>query len=655
MAVANKENIIFTKEEKCVGCNKCLDGCPAIYANVAYKSADGKNKIRVNNDLCIKCGHCFTACDHGARDYYDDTEEFFNDLKSGQKISLVVAPAIRHNFNNYNNLFGFLKSKGVNLIYDVSLGADLCTWAHLKAITEKKLDSVISQPCPAIVNYIEKYTPEIINKLSPVHTPTLCTAIYMKKYMNINDKIAFLSPCMGKIDEFNDPNTNGYVKYNVTYKKLTQYILDHNIDLNNFKEAEFDDIGCGLGLTFSRPGGLKENVEFHAPGAWVRQIEGTELAYKYLDSFGERVNGNKKLPLVVDILNCEYGCNLGTATLKNKHIDDIDVKMNTLKTDIIKKKTKKHLLKQTYPLFDLFNKTLNLNDFLRGYKDLSRSTHTAEPSNSDYNRIFNDLYKTDEESRNINCHTCGYGSCKNMARAIYNNTNFLGNCIGYTRKVVEIEHHEVSQAHKEVEASYADLNCLSEERQENLITIGQQVSGIIKAINEVSLGSEENARNVEEINAQVTYILETANNLRKSVKLVDNSLKSFVNASEEIVGISGKTNMLALNATIEAARAGEAGKGFAVVADEVKKLAEQSKAIVTSTKSSESDITKQVQNITLISDELEEKMNIASNGVTNISATVQEITAKCQEVLEATVILNKNINNLQNVHSLSNK
>ena len=40
--------IVFTHAKNCVGCNKCIDGCPAIYANVAYLEGN-ENKIRVDH------------------------------------------------------------------------------------------------------------------------------------------------------------------------------------------------------------------------------------------------------------------------------------------------------------------------------------------------------------------------------------------------------------------------------------------------------------------------------------------------------------------------------------------------------------------------------------------------------------------------------
>ena len=123
--------------------------------------------------------------------------------------------------------------------------------------------SLISQPCPVIVNYIEKYEPSLIPNLAPVHSPTLCTAIYLKKYKKFDGKIAMLSPCIAKSVEFNDPNTSGFVNYNVTISKLKEYIEKYHINIESYPATEFDNDESYLGFAFSRPGGLKENVDYY--------------------------------------------------------------------------------------------------------------------------------------------------------------------------------------------------------------------------------------------------------------------------------------------------------------------------------------------------------------------------------------------------------
>ncbi len=451
---AMAEDLIYSIVDKCVGCNKCIRSCPVDGANIAYLES-GTNKVRVDGAKCIRCGACLDACSHGARDFRDDTDAFFSDLSSGKPISVVAAPAARVNFEDYRKLIGCLKASGVNFVYDVSFGADITTWAYLKAIKEKNLKSVVAQPCPAVVNYIEKYRPSLIDKLAPVHSPTLCAAVYMREYAKIPDRIAFLSPCVGKADEFRDPDTKGYVSYNVTYAKLYARLEKEKVDFSRCEGADFDDIGCWLGCVYSRPGGLRENVELLAAGAWVRQIEGVHHAYGYLDEYAERTKANRPVPLLVDILNCANGCNRGTATRKDIQIDDADARLNELKAVKLKEKGKFGRRKSD-ELFRLFDAKLDPNRFTRTYTD--KRVVLKQPTAQELDAVFLSLHKETSESRRIDCSACGFDTCEEMARAVYSGFNNAGNCIDFNRREIALEAESLGEKTRIIDelASYTN-------------------------------------------------------------------------------------------------------------------------------------------------------------------------------------------------------
>ena len=127
---------VVKTNDNCVGCNKCIRACSCIGANVA-EVVDGKNRIVVDPNRCVGCGACIDACEHDAREFEDDTKRFFEDLKKGEKISLLLAPAFKANYyKEYESVLGQLKAAGVNRIISISFGADITTWAYIQYISK---------------------------------------------------------------------------------------------------------------------------------------------------------------------------------------------------------------------------------------------------------------------------------------------------------------------------------------------------------------------------------------------------------------------------------------------------------------------------------------------------------------------------------------
>lgn len=632
------KGLVFTNEN-CVGCNKCISVCSCMGATVAVETEGGNNVIYVDGDKCIACGACFDVCAHGAREYSDDTEEFFAALARGEKISILLAPAFLANYSReYESVLGGLKKLGVNRMISVSFGADITTWAYLNYVQKNNFVGGISQPCPAVVAYIERYTPELLPKLFPVQSPMMCTAIYARKEMGITDKLAFISPCISKKLEMTSERGKGLISYNVTFDHLMRYVKEHHIQGPSCK----DEIEYGLGSIYPTPGGLKENVYwFLGDDVLIRQIEGESHMYHYLEEHKDEIAKNKNSYLFYDALNCAAGCLYGTGIepMKGKSDDALvtlaEIKKNSKKKTLASEWSK--LLKPSQRLKHLnkhFTK-LDLNDYLCSYTDKSAQCSYKKPTEVQLNEVYKQMNKNTQAERAINCSCCGYDTCKDMATAIFNGFNHKGNCIYFLKNEVEYEKQLAVNLAQDVEREKDLITEQNEKVKMVIAEINQTVESIYQAVDELSRGNNNTAAECNDISDRVTGVVEFCKNLGVSMQEIDALVKELSQNNEAVVSIASQTNLLALNASIEAARAGEAGRGFSVVASEINHLADSSKETASMSQESQGKIQHSIGEIQSETEKLGVDVEEISERTQNLASVAQEIAASADVIVNS--------------------
>ncbi len=634
MANQKVDSLVYTNDN-CVGCNKCISVCPVLTANHAVIE-NGENRIVVDGSKCVACGACFDACAHEARSFQDDTERFFEDLKKGEKISLLLAPAFLANYpREYGSVLGGLKKLGVNRIISISFGADITTWGYINYITKHNFTGGISQPCPAIVGYIEKYIPELIPSLVPVHSPMMCGAIYVKKYMKVPDKLAFISPCIAKKNEIDDPNCGGYVSYNVTFDHLMEYVRKNGISGPEVK----DEIEYGLGSIYPMPGGLKENVYwFCGEDIFIRQIEGEKHAYEFLEDYKTRVLGKKELPFMVDALNCAKGCIYGTGVEESKtKTDDTLYELQRIK-EASKRNGRTNAWsrnltpKQRLDRFNRQFKELDLNDFIRHYTDKSAGLTVQKPNASTLDAIFDEMDKTTEAKRKINCSACGYATCNDMAAAIYNDCNYKENCIQYVKGEVEKENELAKQMAEEMETKNAEIQEKNDMISRLVAEVNDDFANLDTSITEMAEGNNNNGQESTGISQSMADVVTFCDELKEALNGIQALLVKLEENNSEITNVAEETNLLALNASIEAARAGESGRGFAIIAENIKKLADLSKDTASDSDSNKEQIQSAISALLDNAEKLIEIIDSVNLRVTNLAASTEEIAASADMV-----------------------
>ena len=451
----DQRKLVITLKDRCRVCYTCVRECPA----KAIKIINGQAEILI--ERCIGCGNCTKVCSQGAKVYQRSGNEVEGLLEAPGKVAAIVAPSFPAEFieiEDYKVLVGMIKSLGFDYVFEVGFGADLVAVKYQKILESDDLKRYISSDCPAIVNYVEHYHPELVPSLARIVSPMVAMTRAVKKKHGQNLKVVFIGPCVAKKQESDE------VTEILTFAELRELFRKRDIHPRNTEPVAFDPPYAGKGSIFPISRGLLQTIDIKESAFEGNIIvaEGRADFQEALKEFEAGLINTQHL----ELLCCE-GCIMGPGmspggkqfarrTNVSNYVRDKILSMENGTTE-----------KQLAEFRDL--------DLTTDFE--ARDRRLPKPLGEAINEVLKKMGKLDPKDF-LNCGACGYDTCEDHAQAVIEGLAEVEMCLPLTIEKLHNSIHDLAITNEKLVSVQQALK-----QSEKMASMGQLSAGIAHELN----------------------------------------------------------------------------------------------------------------------------------------------------------------------------
>ncbi len=299
----SKDQIMESSRVSCRDCYRCIRVCPVKAIRVT------KGQTYIEEDRCIRCGACVRECFIHVRHTASDFKEVQQYVKANRFVVASVDPAFPAAFQDWraDRVAAALRELGFTAVHEAAEAIPTVE----KAVQEASWREGILPDCPAAVNYVEQYFPELTEKLLPVASPMIVHGRMLRQEYGKSAVIVYICPCSAKVYEARRPENDGTVDCVITFQELLEWLAREHKDLAALEPVPFDCVASlsGEEARRARMTAIKGGLLHSCGYSWdPRETEAYSVsgAQDVTDLLTELRSGS--VTGVVEPLFCHGGC-----------------------------------------------------------------------------------------------------------------------------------------------------------------------------------------------------------------------------------------------------------------------------------------------------------------------------------------------------------